>query len=572
MEKFQESSILAKNPLLHAIEEVAAALKDSHIATHNYIDLLQPLAPHLALITDQLGCNTDEAWLIAVYFSVSVQKKQVSPTDFMQYTACSPLFMLRLEPLLLGLIKARLLLEYAKKDIWADDESVSHLPDLFVPTYILQKVIHGKAIGERQSFEHVTQFLEKIAEVMESYRNSRFAPINLDQETAIMRQEAAHFPLVEYVLWLQLEVRDQLLLYLMLFNALIEQDEELSYYISSVESKFMRRSQLKQSFMSGRHPLIEKGLVEIRGGEFLRNNDLVLTPFAYHKLLGYTAPVHKPVVPKFTLLQAIPADTISPVTLYYPDAIQPSINTLKRYVSETNYIKIQRRLKAAQLPTGLTILLEGAPGTGKTALVRQLALRSNRMLLSVEMSQVKQKWVGETEKQVKQIFTEYKRALQFYDKAPILLLNEADALLTQRQTDTGGNGVRNMLNTMQNILLQELEDFNGILIATTNRFQDFDPAFERRFLYKVAIEAPDATARQKIWQALFPGIPPTIVKKLIDWPLTGGQISNIARKATIQQVLEGDQPELEQLTQLARQELGEASDRAVIGFRRVGAA
>lgn len=96
--------------------------------------------------------------------------------------------------------------------------------------------------------------------------------------------------------------------------------------------------------------------------------------------------------------------------------------------------------------------------------------------MQVDMSQMRDKFVGESEKNVKAIFTRYRRLCQESDITPILLLNEADALLSVR-LEKMTTSVDQMANTMQNIILQEMENLEGILIATTNLTNNLDGAF-----------------------------------------------------------------------------------------------
>ena len=186
---------------------------------------------------------------------------------------------------------------------------------------------------------------------------------------------------------------------------------------------------------------------------------------------------------------------------------------------------------------GFACLFYGTPGTGKTETVLQIARKTGRDIMQVDMSQMRDKFVGESEKNVKQIFTRYRRICRESDQTPILLLNEADALLGVRLTNVE-HSVDQMENTMQNILLQEMENFDGILIATTNLTQNLDGAFDRRFLYKVEFLKPTPEESRHIWQAMLPEISEedawTLAKQ---YAFSGGQIENIARKQIVNSIL-----------------------------------
>jgi SpoVK/Ycf46/Vps4 family AAA+-type ATPase len=113
-----------------------------------------------------------------------------------------------------------------------------------------------------------------------------------------------------------------------------------------------------------------------------------------------------------------------------------------------------------------------------------------------------------------------------------------------------------MENSIQNIILQEMETLDGIMIATTNLTQNLDSAFERRFLYKIKFEKPDAEVRQKIWKMMMPSLSDADAHVLATgYDFSGGQIENVSRKATINAILNGeDSNDLARLTSYCNSE------------------
>jgi SpoVK/Ycf46/Vps4 family AAA+-type ATPase len=91
----------------------------------------------------------------------------------------------------------------------------------------------------------------------------------------------------------------------------------------------------------------------------------------------------------------------------------------------------------------------------------------------------------------------------------------------------------NMHNIMQNVLLEELERFDGILVATTNLIDNIDGAFDRRFLYKLRFDPPRETERRLIWMSRMPELPLDWASHLSSFPLSGAQIENVARRALL---------------------------------------
>ena len=127
--------------------------------------------------------------------------------------------------------------------------------------------------------------------------------------------------------------------------------------------------------------------------------------------------------------------------------------------------------------------------------------------------------------------------------------------------------VDKMENSIQNIILQEMENLDGIMIATTNLQQNLDTAFERRFLYKIKFEKPDATIRQHLWQSMMPSLSEADAQTLAsNYDFSGGQIENISRKATINAILYGNEANsIERLNDFCNAECLEGATRK-IGF------
>lgn len=173
------------------------------------------------------------------------------------------------------------------------------------------------------------------------------------------------------------------------------------------------------------------------------------------------------------------------------------------------------------------ILFSGKPGTGKTATSHALGHALNRFIVSFDCSKILSMYVGESEKNVKSIFDTYRKVQEKLDYFPILLLNEADQFLSSRSTGQTSSADK-MHNQMQNIFLEEIENFEGILIATTNLIENLDTAFSRRFNYKIDFKIPDREQRLEIWKKKITKKIPLEkdfdFEKLSSFELTGGQI------------------------------------------------
>lgn len=190
------------------------------------------------------------------------------------------------------------------------------------------------------------------------------------------------------------------------------------------------------------------------------------------------------------------------------------------------------------------IIFYGAAGTGKTMTAYSLAKSLKRQVLAFDCSKILSMYVGESEKNVRKIFDTFYDLCEKTKSEPILLLNEADQFLGARSS---GNitGSDQMHNQMQNIFLEQIENFKGMLIATTNLLENIDKAFSRRFNYKIEFKKPDEKQREKLWELMLPKVAPYAedvqLKDLAKYSLTGGQI-NLIIKNTAYKVAVMDEP------------------------------
>ena len=304
------------------------------------------------------------------------------------------------------------------------------------------------------------------------------------------------------------------------------------------------------------HKLLKKGFVDFAEKGNILDTTLKITEKTKQIFLGDKAYLYEVRLDEKSVI--IP-DSIVSKKLFYSKENQNQINMLYSSLSKENLSVIQNGLKAKGFPTGICVLLYGAPGTGKTESVYQIAKATNRQIVHVDISQTKSCWLGESEKQIQRIFDNYKsmcQKLKQNDKIdyPILLFNEADAVL-QKRTEFHGGGAEKTENAMQNILLENLEKFDGIMIATTNLEINMDAAFERRFLYKIKFENPTLEAKTAIWQSKLNWLPENQAKQLAnEYNFSGGEIDNVVRKATMEEILNGSKVSLTRLEELCNSE------------------
>lgn len=201
-------------------------------------------------------------------------------------------------------------------------------------------------------------------------------------------------------------------------------------------------------------------------------------------------------------IQRIEAKKIHEKSLFYNAKIKHQIQLLEHMITPEGFTAYSQNLAEHAEHACLSVLLSGGPGTGKTELARQLARMTNRDLWMFNVAQQRDKYFGESEKNIKQIFDLYQTQAQDPSQAPILFFNEADSVFQNRQSLS--HNTSNTEQVIQTILLNALEQFKGIIICTTNRANSFDEAFNRRFLMHIIIDAPNFTTRKLIVQHMFP--------------------------------------------------------------------
>ena len=193
---------------------------------------------------------------------------------------------------------------------------------------------------------------------------------------------------------------------------------------------------------------------------------------------------------------------------------------------------------------GINILFHGDPGTGKTLAAQAIASELGRDILTLDCSRILDKWVGSSEKNTRAIFDRYIEISKSVKKPPVLLLNEADQFLHVRLTENS-RSVDILFNQMQNIFLEQMERFEGILIATTNLVKNLDSAFSRRFHYKIEFKRPAALERIRLWRLHLPEKAPLAKDVNIEllaenYLFSGGQIAVAVQNATIKAAIRGD--------------------------------
>ena len=364
-----------------------------------------------------------------------------------------------------------------------------------------------------------------------------------------------------------LKGRERVLLHIFAHRLINEDDDMIGAHDweDYLESKRLIKNMVR-SWKSGESDLIKKGIFEAYPSDHMKDADFYhLTDKAKEELFPGMNLVEKTTKEDKSLVSHT---SFTAKELFYTDKVNSKIARLTELLQPDKFEQVTERLSENGMRKGFACLFYGSPGTGKTETVNQLSRLTGRDVMVVDVTKIKSCWVGESEQNIKMLFDKYRALVKRSDVAPILLFNEADGVLGIRQ-EGAQRAVDKMENSIQNIILQEMETLEGIMIATTNLTSNLDKAFERRFIYKIEFERPTVEAKKQIWKSMIPSLTDEFAQSLAaEFDLSGGQIENIARKRTVELILSGNEPSEEMMREYCREEtLTTRNDsRSRIGF------
>lgn len=428
-----------------------------------------------------------------------------------------------------------------------------------VPKYVCDSILSNQKIPPKSEKSNYTfnNFIRQVERFGDSrVENNDRLDVLL---SAVENKENMHSNLegIKRVKELIPTIQDRVVLYDVAAGMInyMRTEVEIMILVNRVTDDSMNRQSVAESLMNETHPLFMLNLLQIENKSTIMESTISLTDKAFELMLGEEGKLYQKKRGEKNLKK--PED-IQEKELFYMPENDSDIRKLFSSMEKENLNKLQTRLSEKKLPVGFCIMFYGAPGTGKTETVYQIAKKTGRSVFHVEIGTLRSKWYGETEQNLKKIFTDYKKmcenATKNNDLMPILLFNEADAVFGTRGGSGPGEGHRTD-NIMQNILLEEMENLKGIMIATTNFEDNFDDAFERRFLYKIKFAKPNAEVKAKIWKSNLDYLSDEDAFRIAkEFNFSGGEIANIVRKITIDEVMDGKKPTTDMIFEYCRKE------------------
>jgi len=548
--------------VLKVIGCIAEAAKKSNLQKTK----LKKVQNELQLLSSYLNCTSNQALLFCVIFSLNINTKGVNLKEIADFFNCNSLKILEYKKDLDRMCEMHLL------EIVVDAEDFStHISQV---KYNLTSNTTDAVLANKKPEKIVTntefsiyEALDTISKRIENKGERIFATEDLHKWILQYIKRHSDIPFFKSILVFN---KYELLVCLHIAHQALNGEDE-HYAQPIVDKLFVKTAdkvKCRSSLAKNEGKLFENRLLETHSDSYFTNDlQIKATKKLYEMMIGEDA-IAFTFNKKDDDKNLIKADKIAKKTMFFNDSEKRQIKFLFDTIEDTNLKMLQTRLKKKHLPTGITMIFFGPPGTGKTETAYQLARQTSRSVMHVDISNTKSMWFGESEKKIKRIFTDYKELCKNQPIMPILLFNEADAIFSKRKEVFRSN-VAQTENAIQNIILEEMEKFEGILIATTNLEINLDTAFERRFLHKISFGKPNKDVKSKIWKSKLRLLTKEDCDMLASrFDYSGGQIDNIVRKTLMNEVLNNAKPDLDLIINFCEEESLKKEMRK-IGFLKV---
>jgi len=516
----------------------------------------------LKLLSEYLKVSRNQSLIVAMVFALNYKGSTVDLKDLIAHFGCNPMRLLEFSDDFDTL--------YAKgvfrKRKSSHRVNLAFSNDQFtINERIAEAILNNKPMPviEREGFKDVIELLENFYKLGEERDSEELSTFELFAKTKELISSNLHFPLIKKINDFQYTIEDTyLFLYLIWKTITGNETTDMGYATDGIFDNASERINYVQQIISNENKLISHNHIEIVEANFFSDTEIKLSESSLKMLQELGLKLFGNKKKRDNIIE--PAE-INSKALYFNEFERKQLDLLKTLLQEDNFKETQNRLQSKGLPKGVTALLHGSAGTGKTETVFQVAKETNREIVKVDISQSKSMWFGESEKTIKRIFTDYKAYAKESERMPILLFNEADAIISKRKENSTSN-VSQTENAIQNIILEELESFEGIFFATTNLAKNLDLAFERRFLFKIEFQKPDISVKAKIWNSKLPSLSESECETLANrFDFSGGQIDNIVRKNEIHEIIHRVSVDFKNIVEFCQTELL-SNNRIKIGF------
>ncbi len=545
--------------ILKALENIHIASKKSKLELNSY----NHLQDEIGYLSNCFQTNETQSIILASFISLSCLE-EVELIEVIKYFEMEKIEFLQYVKHLQVLQDKNILGKKSNRNFSRED--------YFLKPHLIQFIVENKPIPKHliktdEKEDSFNQFLAEI-DLLSNKKDIKEIDYRVfTYEFKELLNNNKKYKLVDFALK-NLDPIDSFVFFDVIIDAISENENNFQSSLQTKVDDFTNQRRETFTYMSkfleGKTKLNILNLIEKDKSRFSNRHKIQLTEKAVKMLykmeglkFGYVDNKNE---------KLIYPNKIQKTNLYYNPSEQEQLVPVMKSMGHKFFSDLQKIFQQKNMPSGISVLLYGSPGTGKTETVYQLAKKYNRPIFKVDISETKSMWFGESQKLVKKIFTDYYEYKIQEKICPILLFNEADAVIGKRKS-AGSSPVSDTENAIQNILLEELENFEGILFATSNLVDNLDKAFERRFLFKIKFDTPSQENAAKIWKNKIP----LISKKEADilaskFRFSGGEMENIARKCIMEDLVYETKIDFERIVSFCENEKWNTKTKKSIGF------
>lgn len=528
------------------------------------VSIFDEMKEDLTFLAQYFKLNNVQAFFIANIIALNFKGKEVEIEDLNKHFRCSPFDIMQWSDEINSLVENG----YVKASINSNNLGCDFLnTKMTINNLITEAILKSEAIPPLviNGLNSPIELMEEIYKLIQIRINEDLTIQYIRSKMAILFKQNKKNPWVKYCEKNEMFYDDVAILSHLIWKTLMGYiGMDLNELLDSVYGANSRLISKFQDIINEKHELVNKKMIETKEDMFLNGVDVSLSGEMRKELkdMGIKIIANENSKNK----NILSCQSIIEKTLFYNTDEKNEIDRLQKMLDEEKLQLTRKRLDEKKLPKGVIALFYGSPGTGKTESVKQLAKATGREIFKVDISDTKSMWFGQSEKIIKQVFTDYNSMCAQSGKIPILLFNEADAVLSSRKENVS-NSIDQTMNAIQNILLEEFENFDGILIATTNLTKNLDSAFERRFLFKVEFKKPSTATKAKIWQNKIDNLSKKEALLLAEkFDFSGGQIDNIARKKEIEEIVNDKKVGFDEIMHYCTQEYLNIKQVNRVGF------
>ena len=545
--------------ILATIQKICIALDQSQLNA----EATEKIKVDSLNLANYLDVSEEQAWFFSIIYIQQYMGLSCDLSDIMRELDMQSSKLVKYRQDLVTLINKKLIkTEYEKRK----GKAIPCFKFMRLYDYVSDAIYHNISLADelKNDTMDIYDFCKEVSDLIEERSKKDITTDQLIEETRLLEIHSSQLEVIKKPIDMGISIYDRILFYEM-FDDMVRGrgDTSLERTMRDIyDSQSMKINRIRE-ITENTSKLIQRNLITVVSGSFISDVGLVPTNEAIELMLGQDAELF---IKKQTLKDLIPADSIAIKQLYFEEKLQKQIDFFQTSLTHEKFSAMQSRLQEMAMPKGVAAVFYGAPGTGKTESVYQIAKSTGRDVLYVDISQTKSMWFGESEKRIKAVFNDYARLCRKNLDKPILLFNEADAVLGKRK-DNNASNVAQTENAIQNIILEQMEKNEGIIIATTNLVDNLDTAFERRFLFKLKFEMPTLEAKKHIWKSKLNWLNDENAAMLASrFQFTGGEIDNIARKAIINEVISGNRASIDEVIEYCETERLRSKNGRKLGY------